>query len=432
MKAKLVARNPANGYVSIYAEYRHADKFKRVPTGVKTTTTKWNNEDEVIRLTGNPLEREAGKQDNATIQAVKKNLNGAITTLFVANGNLLPSIPQLNGYLAQQAAPAQVEAVALPTPLTTALAVYIEAALGRKGKWQPLTIKSFQTLLHLIEQYEVSTGITWVMETLTNAQVNAWQEWLMQRRHPKTKLAYKNSTLGKQVKKLKQFLNDAPTGSLNPSFIVAKVKAQHEIKVKATIVSLTAKEIIQLYNFPIEGDRMNRIKDLLLLECFTGLRYSDAIKICRADIQGNFIQTLSQKTVHDMSIPVLAQTKAILEKYDYDLTPLGISNQKANDGLRELFALPKLLEAIPTLTNPIKIHWERGTERGFDIVPRHTKIRTHQGRKSFISMAVKLADRDTVKAWSGHKSDASFSRYVDTSHGQEEEAQALQAGLNAL
>jgi hypothetical protein len=76
----------------------------------------------------------------------------------------------------------------------------------------------------------------------------------MARVNPKTGKSYKNSTLGKQVKKLKQFLNDAPHGTLNPAFAVAKVKAQHEMKVQSTIITLTTKEIKQLHALALENE----------------------------------------------------------------------------------------------------------------------------------------------------------------------------------
>ena len=423
MNAYLAARNPKDGFVTIVAEYSHYPKVKRIATGVKVNEKYWDKATRLVKANGTANVTKTNDQ----LKAVLKNLEDAVTELYKANSNVLPTVPQLNEYLAQQAAPATVETEAAPTPLTTALAAYIKAATGRKGKWQPLTVKTFQTLLPLIESYELATKTTWLMETLTNAQVSGWQEWLMAERN------YRNSTLGKQVKKLKQFLHDAPIGTLNPLFNVSKVKAQHEMKVKPTIITLTAKEIMKLDSLVIENEKLSRAKELFLLECFTGLRFSDVIRIEKADIHNGFIHFQTKKTVDALIIPLFSQTKAILEKYDYDLKPLSITNQKLNDNLKELFALPQILEAIPTLKNTIKLNEERGTVRSSEIVARNTVITTHVGRKSFVTMGLALGQSaQTVKLWSGHKSDASFSRYVDAASGQVEAANALQQAINAL
>lgn len=427
-KVYLTARDKnADGMRTIKAEYSHNRETVRVPTGQRVHEKYWDKESKLIKANGAANVSEA----NGKLKKILATLTKQVEDLYIANGNVWPTKAQVDAYRAAQAAPAAVEA--MPTPVTTAIAAYIKAGKGRKGKWQPLTKKTFEAVLNLIDAYEVATGITWKMETLTNAQVGEWQEWIMARVNPKTGKTYKNSTLGKQVKKLKQFLNDAPNGTLNLALNIDKVKAQHEMKVQSTIITLTAKEIKQLHALTIDNDCMTRTKDLFLLECFTGMRFCDAIKIGRADIHNGFIHFQAQKTVDALTIPLFQQTKEILEKYDFDLTPLAISNQKFNDNLKKLFAHPATLAAIPTLTNEIKLHEERGTVRSYEVVKRYEAIRSHAGRKSFITMALALKQSvHTVKHWSGHKSDASFSRYVNAAQGQVEAANALQAEINAL
>ncbi|MFC7669742.1 hypothetical protein ACFQT0_22015 [Hymenobacter humi] len=268
----------------------------------------------------------------------------------------------------------------LLTPVTQALSAYINSQVD----WQPLTTKSHLTLLNIIREYVEETNTVWEMETLSNDAVTAWQMWLMKEKN------YKNSTLGKQVKKLKQFLKNSPTGA--PHVNLSNVAPIHEMRVSSAIVTITATEMAQLYRLDLsQSPRLERVRDLFILQCYTGLRYSDVIRLQRADISGGFIRLETQKVVDGTNIPLFTQAEAILEKYGYNLAPLAISNPKQNKYLKELLSLTSTLEAIPTLKREVKLPEERGTVRKYPTAPLYTVISTHCARKSFISACLEWA-----------------------------------------
>ena len=421
MFAKLAARNPKDGFVSIVAEYRHADKFKRVATGVKIGAKYWDAANRLVKANG----AANVTKTNNDLKAVLKNLEDSITELYKANGNTLPTIAQLNEYLAAQATQATAAGEKLPTPVTTALRTYITAK--EIGDWEPTTTTIFKTLVKLIEAHQEASKAEWYMETLTNAQVNEWQKWLMK------KFNYKNSTLAKQVRKLKQFLSDSGE-AVNPAFKLTDLTAVHKMKGQSTIITLAAKEISQLSKLDLTSiPRLERVRDMFVLQCFTGFRYSDVTRITKADIHSGVITLRTQKTSEPSNIPLFSQAKAVLEKYGYDLAAIAISNPKQNQYLKELMSHQLTLEAIPTLTNEIRLHEERGSIKKSITAPRHTVITTHVARKSFITMALQLKQpAHIVKKWSGHKSDSSFARYVDAAQGQTEAAAAMQEAMNEL
>lgn len=75
-----------------------------------------------------------------------------------------------------------------------------------------------------------------------------------------------------------------------------------------------------------------KARDLFIFACYTGLSYSDIVKISPKDIReenGNlFLQDVRQKTGSEYKLLMLPKARAILEKYNYNLNI--ISNQKAN------------------------------------------------------------------------------------------------------
>lgn len=77
-------------------------------------------------------------------------------------------------------------------------------------------------------------------------------------------------------------------------------------------------------------------RDMFIFSCYTGLAYSDLVKITKADIieeNGKLIiEDKRQKTGSGYHIVLLPQAEKILRKYDFNLNLL--SNQKANQYLK--------------------------------------------------------------------------------------------------
>lgn len=425
MNAYLAARNPKEGFVTIYVEYSSNRKIKRIPTGFKIGAKYWDNSDKKIKANGTANVTD----DNKKLNTLLGSVNSLLTDFHTLNSRW-PLCDELGAIWEGKATPVPSADVEAPqhTPVTTALTAYIDA---KQHSWQPLTVKSYKTLVSLWNEYaeyamSMQIGQMWAMETLTNADVEAWQTWLM------TAKNYKNSTLGKQVKKFKEFLKNS---TIKPhSLDAAKVTAKHRMSVSSAIITLTAQEIADLYRLNLSHrPGLERVKDLFILQCYTGLRYSDIKRLRRADISGGFIKLETQKTVETTNIPLFKQAESILEKYRYDLASIAITNQKQNQFLKELLSLPETLEAIPSLRREVKLPEERGTIRKYPTVPLYTAIRTHCARKSFITMCLERgAAAYVVKEFSGHKTDASFARYVNAAQGQAAAAAALQNAFDNL
>lgn len=111
---------------------------------------------------------------------------------------------------------------------------------------------------------------------------------------------------------------------------------------------LTANELsnIETYEFPIE--RLERVRDLFLFSCYTGLCYAD-IRNLKEDrilvgMDGNdWVITHRQKTKTKVKIPLLTKAKLLLEKYNgHPMTVISetlfpiITNEKVNLYLKEI------------------------------------------------------------------------------------------------
>lgn len=140
----------------------------------------------------------------------------------------------------------------------------------------------------------------------------------------------KHNTTNKELKKLKRILEFAVKEryiDVNPFRLTLR-----EEKIEYDVLSKD--DIDFLLKFDIREDRLNKVRDCFVFQCYTGLAYSDMVQLTKDDITDDVIIKRRQKTDIQYVVPLLPVAKNILEKYDYQL-PI-ISNQKYNQWLKFL------------------------------------------------------------------------------------------------
>ena len=223
----------------------------------------------------------------------------------------------------------------------------------------------------------------------------------------------RNSTIGKQLSFLKWFLRWAFKKGLHQNNAYDSYKP----KLKSTqkkIIFLTWEELNKLREFEIPAAKqaLDRVRDVFLFQCFTGLRYSDVFNLRRSDIKGDYIEVTTVKTSDSLIIELNNYSKAILDKYkdvafeDDKALPV-ITNQKMNDYLKELAELAGIDE-------PVRQTYYRGNERIDEVTPKYALLRTHAGRRTFICNALALGiPPQVVMKWTGHSDYKAMKPYID-------------------
>ena len=223
----------------------------------------------------------------------------------------------------------------------------------------------------------------------------------------------RNSTIGKQLSFLKWFLRWAFKKGLHQNNAYDSYKP----KLKSTqkkIIFLTWEELNKLREFEIPAAKQafDRVRDVFLFQCFTGLRYSDVFNLRRSDIKGDHIEVTTVKTSDSLIIELNKHSKAVLDKYkdvafeDDKVLPV-ITNQKMNDYLKELAELAGIDE-------PVRQTYYRGNERIDEVTPKYALLGTHAGRRTFICNALALGiPPQVVMKWTGHSDYKAMKPYID-------------------
>ena len=132
---------------------------------------------------------------------------------------------------------------------------------------------------------------------------------------------------------------------MNP-FLTVKYRTQ-----KIEVDFLTESELNVLIHKDLGAERLSKIRDVFVFNCFTGLAFTDAKTLTKDDFivddNGNkWIRKTRQKTNVLCKIPLLPVAEQLLERYDYKL-PFP-SNQKMNAYLKEIAAICGIKKELHT------------------------------------------------------------------------------------
>lgn len=182
-------------------------------------------------------------------------------------------------------------------------------------------------------------------------------------------------------------------------------------------IALSEIELHELENLDLsKNQRLDRVRDRFLIGCYTGLRFSDFIRLSKNHIQdGEYIIIEQKKTNRTVTIPFMDNTKAIFEKYDYEL-PKPISEAKFNQYLKEVTAQCETLQRLQETTQYIG-----GKEKKVN-VPRYQMTTSHTARRTFVTLNhARGIDLEDLTIATGHSSVKALKTYVKLNNIQKAE-----------
>lgn len=119
---------------------------------------------------------------------------------------------------------------------------------------------------------------------------------------------------------------------------------------------LRKRELEMLEATEFSRSSLQRVKDIFVFSCYTGLSYVDIKKLAIHQIVkgidgSNWIYTKREKTDETVKVPLLPQAQILLDKYKNQITPDDYlfpvcSNQKVNKYLKEIMLQLKIKKTI--------------------------------------------------------------------------------------
>ena len=262
------------------------------------------------------------------------------------------------------------------------------------------TIKGYFTTKNVIKNFQELNNTRYFLEEIDLQFYDSFRNFCL------TEKKYLNNTLSKVVSTLKTFMSWAEDRGYHTNSVYKRFKAVEE---DIEVIYLTMEELLKLYHFEFENQKLDRVRNIYCFSCFTGLRYSDLAGLKDSNIYEDEIKFTVKKTrSFDHVVPLNDLAKSILIKYkDGFHSPLPlISSQKLNKNIQEACKLIGL-------DAPMNITRFSGSNRIEKVVPKYELITIHTARKTFVTNSLILGmNQQVIKNIVGHKKDASFQKYV--------------------
>ena len=275
--------------------------------------------------------------------------------------------------------------------------------VGNQNSWGKATYEKFKAIRNHLKDFDKNPSFEKIDETWLTAHMN----------HLRNVCDMRNITTEKHINYLKWFLRWSVKKGYNDNAIFDSFKPKLK-NAQKKVIFLNWKELNQLRDFSIPETKkyLERVRDVFLFCCFTGLRHSDVYNLKRSDVKDNYIEITTIKTADNLIIELNNHSKTILAKYknvafENDKVLPVISNQKMNDYLKELGELAEINELV-------RETYYKGNQRIDEVMPKYALLGTHAGRRTFICNALSLGiPPQVVMKWTGHNDYKAMKPYID-------------------
>lgn len=219
----------------------------------------------------------------------------------------------------------------------------------------------------------------------------------------------KRNTMGKAIKHLRLFLKDRIRRKIIPPIDLSEYKVFEEV---ADATYLTSYEIETIYKLDLSlNPKLEIARDLLILGCLTGLRFSDFSSIKPEDIRNGKLHIKQQKSDHWVVIPLRPTAYEILIMKFKGQIPR-TSNPEFNEDIKKVCRIAGIDEAI-------KFSYKKGNRDIEEIKPKYKWVTSHSCRRSFCTNEFLAGTPvELIMKISGHRSLKDFYRYIKVTPDQ--------------
>lgn len=377
--------------VSLFVSYN--GKRPAFATGISVLPSTWDFKNQRLKSSA-----ANSASLNSHLQGFREMVEGKLAEL--SKGGILPSPEML-----KESILGEKQKVTRNPSLGEVFGDYMDA---RKDTFAPSTIRSLKRNQTRILNFEKSKGRKLYLEGIKTRDIESLVSYLQESSN------HAKNTIADLIKTVKTVLKWAKEEGMANEMEMPKLQVSWE---DVPNVYLNEVELQHLFQMDLsQSPKLDRVRDLFLIGCWTGLRFSDFTNLKPENISGNTAKIRTQKTGQIVTIPIHPVVKSILEKYSGEIPP-AISNQKMNDYLKDLCKLALFEDrSIESIT--------RGGKKESSFKPKWEMVSTHTARRSFATNQYKAGFPSILlMKITGHQTEKAFLKYIKVD--QEEASEKL-------
>lgn len=246
----------------------------------------------------------------------------------------------------------------------------------RQNEIRPHTMDAVRAIEANLRQFvaETTGADTLEYRQVTSQFVADFAGWLIRQ-------GYQNSTVRQKLVVLKSVLRWLKRKGYGFAPCLTDDGAPVHLPVADTVerVYLRPDELARVESLELDGDEAFA-RDLFLLQCYTGLRWSDVHRLTRDNYDASrgelvIVTTKNRKRVR---VPLIPKALEILERYGWQVTPRWKASMQNY--------LLKRIAKRAGITEPVVVVGYVGAERVERVVPKWKLVSTHAGKRTFVSL----------------------------------------------
>jgi integrase len=275
-------------------------------------------------------------------------------------------------------------------------------------EWSLATVKRYKNIKNLLKKFEKAKKYKINFSSINDRFYSEFTSYCLD------DLGHINNTYSRNLGLIKTFLFWSLKNkyTYNDSFVSFK-KLE---RVVTKQLALTVEDLNKLLEFDFELKRLEKVRDVFVFACVTGMRFGELSLIERSNVTNDNIILKEDKDTSKPAreIPLTSISKYLLRKYDYKL-PL-IANQKQNEYIKEVFQKLGYDELVQKVTT-------KGKENIKVEMFYYDRISTHTARRTFITMMKRQGKSDKlIASITGHRDMKTLNQYYQVSEPEKKEA----------
>lgn len=395
----------------IYLDVRYADNKLRLvyPTGEKIEPEFWDKENQ------RPVRRGKYKNQPEFTTRLHNAVDSAKEVLrrFLNDHDQQPPPVEELRRLLNLEFKREVAQEVKPLNLFEFMDLYLKESVRRVNEKTgqvigKLTLTGYKTTVNKLNEFKEANRQyrNLNFEHITLEFYADFIEWL-------TSFNYSKNNIGRHIKAVKLFMNEATSRGINTN-LAFKSRRFKVLREETDAIYLNVEELNHLFHLDLtQNPRLERVRDSMIVGCWTGLRFQDFTQIRPQDFgedsDGTYIQIETRKTGETVVIPVHPMVESIRKRYEGktpNSLPKALSNQKMNEYLKDLGVLAELNE-------PVSLTRTEGGKRITRTKPKHELMSTHAARRSFATnqYLAGVPAYDIMRI-TGHRTERVFFNYI--------------------
>lgn len=171
-----------------------------------------------------------------------------------------------------------------------------------------------------------------------------------------------------------------------------------------------------LFDLPLENDRLKKVRDIFIFQCYCGARIGDLMSLTTSNLNGDILKYIPNKTVkeniNEVEIPLNKKAIQILKRYN---DPEGyllprMSDTEINRTIKTVFKTPAKGRPNGLDRTVGRLNPKTGNT---EFVPLYDVATTHLARRTFAGLMYAAGQKDDIIAsMTGHSENSkAFTRY---------------------